>query len=131
MTPHQAHAGSAAHKKGALGNYFCVFNPMELKLCNIRDIASPNNACFLLLDFHGFWRGNDVISLVPTSDVSDVSGIVSGIGIVRTLRSSGNQNDVIGSATESESEGSEGFLFLPIPLLLPSLTIRFRRFDFH
>ena len=33
------------------------------------------------------------LRVVPTSDVSDVSGIVSGIGIVRTLRSSGNQND--------------------------------------
>ena len=29
----------------------------------------------------------------------------------------------IGSAAELGSEGSEGFLFLPIPLLIPSLII--------
>ena len=65
-------------------------------------------------------------SLVPSSDVSDVSGIVSGIGIARTLRSSENQNDV--------SDGSSGgverkrkpsdppdsdFVALPIPIATP------------
>ena len=35
------------------------------------------------------------------------------------------------SESQSESEGSEVFIFLPIPLLFPSLTIRLRRFEFH
>ena len=48
-------AGSAARKKLSLGNYFCVFNPMEVKLSNTTDIASPNNRIFLLFfDFNGF-----------------------------------------------------------------------------
>ena len=33
-------------------------------------------------------------SLDQTSDLNDVNGIVSGIGIAKTLRTSGNQNDV-------------------------------------
>ena len=49
--PVYTHAGSAARKKWSLGNYFCVFNPMELKRSNITDIASPNNRMFFVFRF--------------------------------------------------------------------------------
>ena len=62
------------------------------------------------------------LGMVHTSD-----GIGSGVGIgsarsvtIQCESKIGIVNGV-GSSTESESEGSEEFLFLPIPLLLPSL----------
>ena len=71
-----------------------------------------------------------VFRLVP---ISDVFGSGVGVSGVRSLTFWWKlKNGVaIGSSMESESEGLEGFLFLPIPLLLPSLSIRLRRFDFH
>ena len=51
-----------------------------------------------------------------------------GIGSARSVTIQCKLNNGIGSgvrrSTESESEGSEEFLFLPIPLLLPSLPIQ-------
>ena len=71
------------------------------------------------------WRANHVfiqLGLVHTSD-----GIGSGVGIwsARSVtihcKSKIGIGSGVGSSTESESEGSEEFLFLSIPLLLPSL----------
>ena len=66
------------------------------------------------------------LSLVPTSDVSDVSGIVSGIGIGRTLRSSGNQNDVsdgsrsvVGRKRKPSDPSDYDSVELPIPIVTP------------
>ena len=59
-----------------------------------------------------------MLRLVYTSD-----GI--GIGRILTIMCKSKNGVVrgIGSVTESESEGSEGFLVLPIPLPIPSLLI--------
>ena len=73
----------------------------------------------------------DWLSFVPTSDVSDVSGIVSGIGIARTLRSSGNQNDVsdgsrsvVGRKRKPSDPSDSDSVALPIPIAT-------RFFDLH
>ena len=65
------------------------------------------------------------LSLVHTSD-----GIGSGV-VIGSARSVAIQckskigiGSGVGSLTKSESEGSEEFLFLLIPLLLPSLPIQ-------
>ena len=73
---------------------------------------------------------SDALSFVPTSDVSDVSGIVSGIGIARTLRSSGIQNDVSDgskSVVERKRKPSDPSDFdsvaLPIPIASPFIDL--------
>ena len=64
----------------------------------------------------------ECLGLVHTSD-----GIGSGIGIGSarsvTIQCKSKRGIVsgVGSSTESESQGSEEFIFLPIPLSLPSL----------
>ena len=68
------------------------------------------------------------LGLVHTSD-----GIGSGVGIGSTrsvtiqCKSKIGIGSRVGSSTESESEGSEEFLFLPILLLLPSLPIQWEQ----
>ena len=50
------HAGPADALKLHPRNNFCIFNPMELKLCNITDIAIPNKSmffCFSILTVFG------------------------------------------------------------------------------
>ena len=70
-----------------------------------------------------------ILSLVPTSDVSDVSGIVS--EIARILRSSGNQNDVsnvsrsvVGRKRKPSDLSDSDSVALLIPIATPS-------FDLH
>ena len=76
-------------------------------------------------------KDSSSLSLAPTSDVRDVSGIVSEIGIARTLRSSGNQNDVsdgsrsgVGRKTKPSDPSDSDSVALPIPIATPF-------FDFH
>ena len=64
----------------------------------------------------------DPLGLVHTSDrIGNGVGIRSAKSVMIQCKSKRGIGSVVGCSTESESEGSEGFLFLPIPLLLPSL----------
>ena len=65
------------------------------------------------------------LSLVSTSDVS---GIVSGFGIARTLRSSGNRNDVSRSGGERKRKHSDPSDSDSVEFPIPIAT---RFFDLH
>ena len=62
---------------------------------------------------------NDPLSLVLTSHVSDVSGIVNGIRMARTLRSSGNQADSERRKQKRNLKKKGNLLILPIPIPIP------------
>lgn len=46
-----------------IGNFFCIFDLMELKLCNRVDNSNLNRQIFLYLDSSGFWWEKEVIKL--------------------------------------------------------------------
>lgn len=99
---------------------------LQIVMCMLQYMRSVKHQFFLLsipIRFVEIW--GVYLSLVHTSD-----GIGSGVGIgsARSVaiqcKSKIGIGSGVGSLTKSESEGSEEFLFLPIPLLLPSLPIQ-------
>ena len=91
--------------------FVCPTTPSLLLLTNRKNLKLPASG------FCAEVAEKEPLGLVHTSD-----GIVSGVGIgsARSVTSQCKSKrgivSGVGSSTESESEGSEEFLFLPIPL---------------
>ena len=64
------HAGPGEGTKLHARKNFCVFYPIELKLCSIKNFLFQTIVSFLFFDFNGFWRENDVTVLKANFQLS-------------------------------------------------------------
>ena len=64
------HAGPGEGTKLHARKNFCVFYPIELKLCTMIELFIPNNRIVFVFYFNGFWRENDVTVLKANFQLS-------------------------------------------------------------